>query len=525
MKNFLLVLLIGAVGSVYAQVLDPAPIEAAASGAAALTPPTTQAATAANLDTPTDVLAAPVSAHRLSAKLLFVDYGRPDAAGRSISNGIDLAYHYRLSDLITLVAPVKLGLLRVPEQPSVRQAFLGVDATAQVGQSFFDDRLRGYGMAGLGLVAEPGRGSNVQVPLGAGAAYRVTDATSVTTQVEFRPSLTPGRRNWQVGVGLLFDFGRGRYEAQYWDTDGDGVMDDVDACASIAGLARHKGCPDTDGDGIHDGADPCPLYYASPGEGGCPDRDADGVPDPDDECPDLAGELGRAGCPPPDADGDGFTDEIDACPYAPGRQLGCPDADADGIADHEDTCPKQAGPLRTQGCPDRDDDGVADMIDNCPLVPGALNGCPDRDGDGVDDGADRCPNIAGEARHDGCPAIMRSERSMFEFAVRALAFEPASAVIDEGGYANLEGLAEIMNRYPDYRVRLSGHADFEELVQDRTRLSEQRARACASFLIARGVGADRVSVEGLGAGRPIVREGTAEERAVNMRVEVDLYSE
>ncbi len=461
--------------------------------------------------------------HRLSAKLLFVDYGTATQTGNTVSNGIDLAYQYRLNSLITLAAPIKLGLLHLPEQTGVRQPFLGVDATAQVGQDFFKERLRGYVTGGFGIVGEPNRGSNVQFPVGAGVAVRISEAASITAQYEFRPSSLASRKNSQIGVGILFDFGRGKYNPKYWDTDGDGVTDDIDACISIAGLSRHEGCPDTDKDGLHDELDPCPLYYASPGEGGCPDEDGDGVPDPKDKCPNESGDLVHVGCPPLDSDKDGFADEIDECPGSPGKHLGCPDADADGLADDADGCPKQAGPKSTNGCPDRDDDGVADMNDNCPLTPGKLNGCPDRDGDGVDDGTDRCPNIAGESAYDGCPEIMSTERNMFEYAVRAIAFEGASTVIDTRGYENLTGLAEIMTRYPEYRVKLTGHADFEELVTDRTSFSEQRARACASFLESKGIAKGRIGIDGLGAGRPVVREGTEAARAVNRRVEIDLY--
>ena len=56
------------------------------------------------------------------------------------------------------------------------------------------------------------------------------------------------------------------------DTDGDGIVDSLDACPLIAGLQVYKGCP-------------------------IPDRDKDGVNDEEDKCPDLPGDRKNAGCP------------------------------------------------------------------------------------------------------------------------------------------------------------------------------------------------------------------------------------
>ena len=461
--------------------------------------------------------------HSISARLLFSNFGVENAAGRSLTNGFEFAYLYEYKPWLHFAAPLKLGQLNDDELLGAKRTFFGLDATSRVSYAFLNDRLRPFALTGFGLGSISGKGAQIQLPLAAGLEFRVTDAASVSAQMERRFSPNSDFNSGQLAIGVHFNLGRGRFRPEFWDTDGDGIMDHEDQCLTIAGPKSTGGCPDTDGDGIGDAADPCPLHYASPGQNGCPDADKDGVPDPLDECPNVAGELSYAGCPAPDQDQDGFPDEIDECPDQAGRLLGCPDADADGINDKEDECPKQPGPKAVGGCPDRDNDGVPDHLDNCPLLPGKLNGCPDRDNDGVDDASDRCPNIAGEAKHDGCPEIMSNERNMFEFAVRAIGFAPASAVLEGKGFETLEGLAEVMNSYPEYKVRITGHADFEELVTNRTTFSEERAKACAAFLKSKGVDASRILIEGHGAGRPIVRQGTAEERAVNRRVEVDLY--
>lgn len=115
-----------------------------------------------------------------------------------------------------------------------------------------------------------------------------------------------------------------------FDEDGDGIMDDVDACPQVPedndGYLDDDGCPDdNDGDGVADVSDACPSV-AGPAElGGCPDGDGDGLADIKDSCPSDPGPKELNGCP--DRDGDGFLDKDDACPDEHGGQKskdGCP---------------------------------------------------------------------------------------------------------------------------------------------------------------------------------------------------------
>jgi OOP family OmpA-OmpF porin len=99
------------------------------------------------------------------------------------------------------------------------------------------------------------------------------------------------------------------------------------------------------------------------------DRDGDGIVDDEDACPDVKGEpsadRSKHGCPPPsDRDGDGIVDDEDACPDVKGEpnedrsKHGCPppsDRDGDGILDDEDACPDEKGEPNEDrskhGCP------------------------------------------------------------------------------------------------------------------------------------------------------------------------------
>jgi len=99
--------------------------------------------------------------------------------------------------------------------------------------------------------------------------------------------------------------------------------------------------PDTDGDGLLSDVDPCPYdpedFDDFQDDDGCPDldNDADTVLDVADACPfdqeDLDGWRDDDGCPDPDNDADGFPDYEDACPDEPETvnffqdEDGCPD--------------------------------------------------------------------------------------------------------------------------------------------------------------------------------------------------------
>ena len=89
------------------------------------------------------------------------------------------------------------------------------------------------------------------------------------------------------------------------DADGDGILDERDACPNdpedFDGFEDEDGCPDYDNDydGILDVDDSCPNEPGPPENEGCPDpdRDGDGVPDRIDNCPDAPGPLENQGCP------------------------------------------------------------------------------------------------------------------------------------------------------------------------------------------------------------------------------------
>ncbi|MDQ3394466.1 MAG: DUF5723 family protein [Bacteroidota bacterium] len=319
------------------------------------------------------------------------------------------------------------------------------------------------------------------------------------------------------------------------DSDGDGIEDKLDKCPTLAGTAAFSGCPDTDGDGIPDSEDACPEVAGLAALKGCPDADGDLVPDHLDECPEVAGLFEYNGCP--DTDGDGIIDSKDECPLFAGlpENKGCPDADGDGVPDHLDECPDVKGLAMYNGCPDRDDDGVPDHLDKCPDVQGLkrYEGCLDRDMDGVPDHLDKCPETYGSVENKGCPLVKveevnelavlnEEEATVLKEAFNNLEFNSGKAVISESSVENMNSLAEILIKKPEFRLLVSGHTDNVGKKDSNLQLSRARANAVKTFLIKAGVSEFQIITEGFGSERPISSNATDAGRKQNRRVELKI---
>ena len=253
------------------------------------------------------------------------------------------------------------------------------------------------------------------------------------------------------------------------DSDGDGIVDTADSCATVVGLERYQGCP-------------------------IPDTDRDNINDEADKCPQQAGTQKYEGCP-------------------------IPDTDKDGVNDEADRCPNEAGTAQFNGClpPDTDRDGIRDPDDRCPTDPGTqqYNGCPppDQDRDGILDSDDRCPTVAGVREQSGCPAIPA-------FTASAVTFASGRSALTAAGRRELDKVVAYLTENSQVKVMLTGHTDNTGNDEANQRLSVARAEAAKAYLVSKGVDAGRITASGQGESQPAEDNGTAAGRAANRRVEV-----
>jgi outer membrane protein OmpA-like peptidoglycan-associated protein len=83
-------------------------------------------------------------------------------------------------------------------------------------------------------------------------------------------------------------------------------------------------------------------------------------------------------------------------------------------------------------------------------------------------------------------------------------------------------VAEILEKFPDYRVQVEGHANRSSLNSDGselTILSESRAKAVVEMLVRFGINRNRLTAIGMGGSKPIAAFGDVDNYWKNRRVE------
>jgi len=122
-------------------------------------------------------------------------------------------------------------------------------------------------------------------------------------------------------------------------------------------------------------------------------------------------------------------------------------------------------------------------------------------------------------------ADAQARRAAFDDALGQLdltgvAFEPGSVQVSAGSERALGELAALLKEAPEFRIRVSGHTDDTGRAEVNLRLSRERARAVADWLIMQGAKDDQVIAQGYGSTQPIADNATEAGRARNRRIEV-----
>lgn len=86
----------------------------------------------------------------------------------------------------------------------------------------------------------------------------------------------------------------------------------------------------------------------------------------------------------------------------------------------------------------------------------------------------------------------------------------------------LDSVVKVANKYVQTTLRVAGHTDSTGSDSYNQRLSEHRALSVKDYLALRGVAPQRLSAVGYGESRPLASNDTAQGRAMNRRVELEL---
>jgi outer membrane protein OmpA-like peptidoglycan-associated protein len=199
---------------------------------------------------------------------------------------------------------------------------------------------------------------------------------------------------------------------------------------------------------------------------------------------------------------------------------------------------------------DKDEDGIPDASDKCPDRAedtdnfDDADGCPDidNDNDHVLDIADKCEGqletLNGYADDDGCPDSVPDDVASLKGSIEGLLYAEGETAVRESAQKYLQRIAKVMIANPSIRVVLVGHTDDREakafatpregqpppdVAAIATDLSRARAEAVRQAMVAVGIPAGRIVVDGVGAEAPVADNSNAKGRLANRRVEIKLF--
>jgi len=101
------------------------------------------------------------------------------------------------------------------------------------------------------------------------------------------------------------------------------------------------------------------------------------------------------------------------------------------------------------------------------------------------------------------------------FATNSAAIDPASAVV-------LDVAADQLRERPGLSVVVEGHTDSVGSDAYNQGLSQRRADSVLKYLVRKGVPAERLRARGFGESNPVASNDTADGRAMNRRVELEI---
>lgn len=89
------------------------------------------------------------------------------------------------------------------------------------------------------------------------------------------------------------------------------------------------------------------------------------------------------------------------------------------------------------------------------------------------------------------------------YVLNSIIFEFDEFALDEGAQKETDRLIEVMKKYPELQVELTGHTDAVGADDYNIRLSKSRAESVAQYLIEHGISSDRITTKGIGEAQPI----------------------
>ncbi|MEI2420873.1 OmpA family protein, partial [Arthrospira platensis SPKY2] len=103
-------------------------------------------------------------------------------------------------------------------------------------------------------------------------------------------------------------------------------------------------------------------------------------------------------------------------------------------------------------------------------------------------------------------------------------FETSKATLTNRARQNLDKLIPVFQSYADTDISIYGYTDSTGRLEFNQKLSEDRANAVRTYLVSKGLNANRFKTRGMGPNDPIASNDTPEGRSKNRRVEFTILA-
>jgi OOP family OmpA-OmpF porin len=232
--------------------------------------------------------------------------------------------------------------------------------------------------------------------------------------------------------------------------------------------------------------------------------------------------VGRVG----DADKDGVKDDIDQCPDSPrGSEVnasGCPPVNQDSIN------AAQAAAAAAAAAKAREDSIAAVERARADSIAAAERARADSIAAAERAAAQAARDSAAMAAGISSAQIQALRDSLNKLTASANAnvtlpgvnFATGTATLTQSSRYILDEVAATLADNPNIRVEVAGHTDNTGPRKLNERLSLQRAESVRTYLISKGISADRMTANGYAWDRPVASNSTKAGRARNRRTEL-----
>jgi outer membrane protein OmpA-like peptidoglycan-associated protein len=103
-----------------------------------------------------------------------------------------------------------------------------------------------------------------------------------------------------------------------------------------------------------------------------------------------------------------------------------------------------------------------------------------------------------------------------------ITFATGQSYITTGFHATLNDVAKVLVKFDKTFLSIEGHTDSSGAADFNQKLSEQRATSVKSYLMNQNIIAARLNITGYGETQPVAANNTAQNKALNRRVEIQI---